>query len=957
MFGKAMPGRKWCSIVSEKEEESSFEIEQQTKEKLVPNHSTITKEKTNVPVISQQKDVSSSNKATTKVVVQKSTTNTPKTPRTKFSFGFRTISPQQLVVEKKLTVQSKPSQSKPTPFKPSPPKSIIPDEDEHCKLNITPVKSIITKDIEEEEIEDSSIIEDSFIEEEKEDKSSNIVSVKTFPSLTTIDISSSDDRNIVNNSNNSMSLTQKNITNFFGGSASTSRKPTSKVDIKVVEKEKSVKISGKENKRKRKRKAKSMGFDEPPKKKQKKSFKPLDVLELSENEEEIINLESSQEILGCSSDSLNTSSLVIKKSEKVVNLTELLSGNRKLTKTLPEHIVKSLRQFQVGDDEITLDFELLSSEIFSVKQIGKKRRKRNTIASTSKLKVSASQKLHSILQSIPRSKFDTELKKQVLPLIYHDELCKLLRGSGVTVCPIPKRVLNIFLEAQKNKKKNTSSVVDLSGISPKLMDSLYAFQLRGVVFALRKNGRCLLGDEMGLGKTVQAISVAACYRDEWPLLVICPSSMRSAWANEFIKWLDLCPLDIREIMKAKESIDSLVSIISYDLVHKMIPKIEKTNFQVVIADESHMIKNNVAKRTNAIVPILKNSKRVILLSGTPALSRPEEVFTQLDALRPDIFPSKKGFELFATRYCNGHKGAWGWDTKGASHLTELHTLLCETAMIRRKKLDVLHELPSKHRHTISIDADVLQPLVDGLGELKRLEQTIHKYQNSDRARNAKREKQVLTSMLYVETARSKLPAVQRYLMSVLQTQPNEKFIVFAHHQHMLDGIVDILNRLEVSFIRIDGSTSAKFRQGLVDQFQQREDYRIALLSITAGGTGLTLNEASSVIFAELYWTPALLQQAEDRAHRIGQKNDVNVFYLLGKGTLDDAIWPLVSKKLDIVGKTIDGEKDQVMGATPMEVDIPLDFDLPIPDNLLTGDNSKYSSIEEIEEIEEIESFL
>ena len=246
-------------------------------------------------------------------------------------------------------------------------------------------------------------------------------------------------------------------------------------------------------------------------------------------------------------------------------------------------------------------------------------------------------------------------------------------------------------------------------------------------------------------------------------------------------------------------------------------------------------------------------------------------------------------------------------------------------MIRRKKLEVLHELPSKNRHTVNIDVDLGDPLKEGLIELRQLEATIHKYKNinSSRASHAKKEKTVLTTIMYAETAKAKCPSVQKYLASILfqEDKENEKFIIFAHHHDMLDGIEEFLKKAgasSFSYIRIDGTTVGKIRQSLVDQFQNRSLCRVALLSVTAGGTGITLNAASNVIFAELYWTPAILLQAEDRAHRIGQKNNVNVYYLLAKGTLDDAIWPLVSRKLDIVGKTIDGVRDQVMGATPIE---------------------------------------
>ena len=157
---------------------------------------------------------------------------------------------------------------------------------------------------------------------------------------------------------------------------------------------------------------------------------------------------------------------------------------------------------------------------------------------------------------------------------------------------------------------------------------------------------------MGLGKTIQAIAIAACYRSEWPLLIISPSSVRMNWGEEFKKWLEVCPLDINVVMTAKEKFDSLINIVSYDLVHKMLDQLKDKKFKVIIADESHYLKTRTAKRTKALLPVLSNANRVILLSGTPALSRPEELYTQLMAVQPSLFPD---FKAFAVRYCNAHK--------------------------------------------------------------------------------------------------------------------------------------------------------------------------------------------------------------------------------------------------------------------------------------------------------------
>ena len=260
-------------------------------------------------------------------------------------------------------------------------------------------------------------------------------------------------------------------------------------------------------------------------------------------------------------------------------------------------------------------------------------------------------------------------------------------------------------------------------------------------------------------------------------------------------------------------------------------------------------------------------------------------------------------------------------------MTELHSVLMETAMIRRRKAEVLHELPAKQRHTIQLECTVGEQLQDGLCELKKLEHTIHKFGNTEKGRSAKKDKRMLTAMMFIETARVKMPSVQQYLANLLLSNGKklkDKLIIFAHHKEMMDGIEETLKEHSISFMRIDGATNGAIRQQLVDQFQRGRS-QVALLSVTAGGMGITLHAASMVIFAELYWTPAILLQAEDRAHRLGQLKAVNIFYLLGKGTLDDSIWPLISRKLDIIGRTVDGENDQNMNATDMDQTSTLQF--------------------------------
>jgi len=480
-------------------------------------------------------------------------------------------------------------------------------------------------------------------------------------------------------------------------------------------------------------------------------------------------------------------------------------------------------------------------------------------------------------------------------------------------------------------------------IPERLERALMAFQREGVRFALRRGGRALIGDEMGLGKTVQALAVAAAYSSEWPALIVAPSSLREAWADALGEWLGIRGSRVLVANSAKEG-EAIAPgpcapydfvIVSYGLVGKLRSKLEAARFGIVILDESHYIKDAKAQRTRDTVPLCSSAPRCLLLSGTPALARPKELFKQLDAILPS---AKLTMRAFGERYCVADRPSrFGGPFDGASNLEELNRVLTASAMVRRLKRDVLTQLPPKRRQQVFLTLNA--------AEKKQLS-GLSKQLDSARQALAASEKQFMasggaagrgfggggqasssdaaaafastdtTSSLsgderravmhaYQQTALLKVRAVQAYVEELLEN--GDKFLIFAHHRELLDGISFVLNKSRIPFIRIDGSVPPQKRQGLVNDFQQRGDVRAAVLSISAAGTGLTLTAASVVVFAELSWTPGQVVQAEDRAHRIGQPCSVNVYYLHVKGSVDDLVWQALASKLDAVGQAVDGE--------------------------------------------------
>ncbi|KAL4429726.1 hypothetical protein ABPG74_001412 [Tetrahymena malaccensis] len=451
----------------------------------------------------------------------------------------------------------------------------------------------------------------------------------------------------------------------------------------------------------------------------------------------------------------------------------------------------------------------------------------------------------------------------------------------------------------------------------KTVANLYNFQKQGVQFGLKNSCRILIGDEMGVGKTIQAICLASCYKSAWPLLIICPSSLKYNWKEEIVKWAypPLKEMQVQILSKQSEEIYIMtrVLIVSYDLAPKIEDKIKRFKTNIVIADEAHYLKNAQAKRTTSLLPILQKIKHVILLTGTPAFARPKEMFTLLSIIRPDIF---KTFKSFGDRYCDPKPARFGGgiDYTGSSNEKELFYILKKTIMIRRLKQDVLSQLPSKRRKKVHVNVDpkILSEIQAILNQTNKssLEQLFEQAQKQNEPNNEDQNSSSsifsALSLCYQLSGQAKLNELKNYIKDLLEN--DIKIIVFAHHQEMLNSLESfVCNDLQLKFIRIDGKVAPKERHERVHQFQTDPEVKVAILSLQAASTGLTLTASSNIVFAEMNWTPAIMQQAEDRAHRIGQENSVLCHYILGEKTLDDLLYKKIEQKIAIVSNILDGE--------------------------------------------------
>jgi len=444
--------------------------------------------------------------------------------------------------------------------------------------------------------------------------------------------------------------------------------------------------------------------------------------------------------------------------------------------------------------------------------------------------------------------------------------------------------------------------------------------------------------------------MSAYQQTEWPLLILCPASLRYTWPAEIEKFLPWISSQSTCVVRGADDVTFAQKIVNwrqkkaelnkptlkppYQIVictysllqnrYAVSKALQNCNFECVIADESHNLKQKDSQRCKLALPIMKQSKRLVLLSGTPALNRPVELYPQLNALDPagKMFPvsGNMSYTQYTKRYCNAKQTRFGYDVKGISNADELHQCL-KKVMLRRLKSQVLQDLPSKQRSIVPVemkDDDKIQDsrivMEDWSAACKALD-GISDLDADDVARAAKYESRRVMMQAYQASGIAKASAVAEYIVDWLHgCDSSQKLVVFAHHKDVMDCLQDSVSREfkgRLGMIRIDGSVSPLERASRVKQFQTNKGVRLALLSMTAAGVGLTLTAASNIIFAELYWTPGVLAQAEDRCHRIGQASSVNVTYCVCKDgdlSIDMTIWKMLTNKTGNLSRIVDGER-------------------------------------------------
>ena len=420
---------------------------------------------------------------------------------------------------------------------------------------------------------------------------------------------------------------------------------------------------------------------------------------------------------------------------------------------------------------------------------------------------------------------------------------------------------------------------------------------------LVENKKFILADDMGLGKTTSTI-IAALEANSKKVLIICPATLKINWKREIENYSDKSIY----IAEGKNfSTDADFVIINYDIIKnfhdpkkKDDSEILKANFDLVIVDEAHYIKNGQAQRTKLINDLVKTVDRLWLLTGTPMTSRPMDYFNLLSLVDS---PVSKNWMAYAIRYCQGYQfnvgGRKVWNITGASNLDELRERTAGT-ILRRLKENVL-DLPDK----------IITPVYLRL-KSKNYEEVMGEYydwydKNPDESKSLTVQFSKLTKVRQI-IADEKISQTIEIAENIIEQ--DKKVIIFCNFTDSLNKIIEHFGK---SAVKLDGSMSKPERQRSVDEFQDNPKVKVFVGNIKAAGVGITLTSAEAVIMNDLSFLPSDHAQAEDRAYRYGQKNNVLVYYPIFENTIEGVIYDILNNKKQVIA-TVMGDNQTTTDA-------------------------------------------
>ena len=470
---------------------------------------------------------------------------------------------------------------------------------------------------------------------------------------------------------------------------------------------------------------------------------------------------------------------------------------------------------------------------------------------------------------------------------------KLIEEEDLSFVNGSKYVSNVVKKFDKVKSKNYEVPKDLNA-------TLRDYQVSGFEFFKTLSDYQfggILADEMGLGKTIQTIAFLLSNKDK-KSIVITPTALIYNWKNELEKFAPTLKVGLLHAAKSErekilDNIDNYdVILTTYTTYKNDIDKYKNINFDYCIIDEAQNIKNPDAIITKAIKNV--NAKVRFALTGTPIENNLMELWSIFDFIMPGYLYNKSKFKSI---FVNNDK-----------NIIELKNLI-KPFILRRTKKEVITELPDKIEQKIIIDLEkehkraykgYVNLITRKIKENNQDNITVFSYLTKLR-------QLCLSPELMVKNYQGKNSKLD-VLINIINDSSDEKILVFSQFTKVLEVIGKRLNEENILYSYLDGKTSAKDRVKLVEEFNTNNN-KVFLISLKAGGTGLNLTSANIVVHFDPWWNPAVEDQASDRAHRIGQKNVVNVIKLIAKGTAEERVINLQETKKELIEDVINGNLD------------------------------------------------
>ena len=435
-----------------------------------------------------------------------------------------------------------------------------------------------------------------------------------------------------------------------------------------------------------------------------------------------------------------------------------------------------------------------------------------------------------------------------------------------------------------------------------------------VMFMSGGRERILIADEMGLGKSLQALACVE-LADYQHVLIVCPSIVKHNWANEIKKWIGTHhrhEFASTEIIKGRtgEIQPARFHIINYAILSARLDQLMAWDYDCIIFDEVHRIKNPKTATTKAALKLAQGKQGIIALSGTPITNRPIEFFTSLNMMMPATFAN---YFTFAKKYCNARKTDFGWDMSGASNIdtsrdgitTPLNHILRDF-MLRRSMDDprIAGEMPSLVETIINLDLPA-EALKQYKVEYNSWMEEWQKQQANFGSTDAGFTLNMMSQLRHI-AGRLKVDAAVKWATTYFQNN-GKPLVVFAHHRDVVESLYTKLRQDFPSTRFINGETNESDRHENILHFQQGSiDFLIC--STNAMREGVNLDHANTTLFVEREWVPAWEQQAAARVRRMTQEaSTCHKVVLSANDTIDALFDQVVAEKADLVQRTLDGE--------------------------------------------------